>query len=199
MKQAFATGLVSDGQLWIDMLEERNLMAHTYDDMRARQAVRLIQERYLTGPTAAAGPVQRQAGKQQVMPNQPVASMKQAVAQTQNTPHGKTAQPAPVSHGLSEPTVTEIRHCLQEQFPQVHGVKLYGSRAMGRHCAGSDIDLAFSADEDCSAALGDALDQLPTPSPIDVTHWESLRYPALREHRERVGKAVPTWANHHSR
>ncbi len=49
MKQAFATGLVSDGQLWIDMLEERNLMAHTYDDMRARQAVRLIQERYLTG------------------------------------------------------------------------------------------------------------------------------------------------------
>ncbi len=38
-----------DGQLWIDMLEERNLMAHTYDDARARQAVRLIQERYLAG------------------------------------------------------------------------------------------------------------------------------------------------------
>lgn len=49
LKQAFATGLVSDGQLWIDMLEERNLMAHTYDDARARQAVRLIQERYLAG------------------------------------------------------------------------------------------------------------------------------------------------------
>ena len=49
LKQAFATGLVSDGQLWIDMLEERNLMAHTYDDTRARQAVRLIQERYLAG------------------------------------------------------------------------------------------------------------------------------------------------------
>lgn len=49
LKQAFATGLLSDGQLWIDMLEERNLMAHTYDDARARQAVRLIQERYLAG------------------------------------------------------------------------------------------------------------------------------------------------------
>jgi len=49
LKQAFATGLVSDGQLWIDMLEERNLMAHTYDDARARQAVRFIQERYLAG------------------------------------------------------------------------------------------------------------------------------------------------------
>jgi len=49
LKQAFATGLIRDGQLWIDMLEERNLMAHTYDDARARQAVRLIQEHYLAG------------------------------------------------------------------------------------------------------------------------------------------------------
>jgi len=49
LKQAFATGLIRDGQLWIDMLEERNLMAHTDDDTRARQAVRLIQERYQAG------------------------------------------------------------------------------------------------------------------------------------------------------
>jgi len=49
LKQAFATGLIRDGQLWIDMLEERNLMAYTYDDARARQAVRLIQEHYLAG------------------------------------------------------------------------------------------------------------------------------------------------------
>ena len=34
---------------WIDMLEERNLMAHTYDDTRARKAVDQIQERYLSG------------------------------------------------------------------------------------------------------------------------------------------------------
>ena len=49
LKQAFTTGLVSDGQLWIDMLEERNLMAHTYDDTRARKAVHQIQERYFSG------------------------------------------------------------------------------------------------------------------------------------------------------
>jgi nucleotidyltransferase substrate binding protein (TIGR01987 family) len=49
LKQAFATGLISNGQLWIDMLEERNLMAHTYDDAKARQAVNAIQTRYMTG------------------------------------------------------------------------------------------------------------------------------------------------------
>lgn len=49
LKQAFATGLITDGQLWIDMLEERNPMAHTYDDSRAKKAVQLIQEHYLAG------------------------------------------------------------------------------------------------------------------------------------------------------
>jgi len=49
IKQAFATGLLRDGQLWIDMLEERNLLAHTYDDSRAKAAVIKIQTHYLAG------------------------------------------------------------------------------------------------------------------------------------------------------
>ncbi|MFZ9621421.1 MAG: nucleotidyltransferase family protein [Prochlorococcaceae cyanobacterium] len=101
-----------------------------------------------------------------------------------------TAQQAPISHGLSEHTVRAIRQCLQS-FPQLHWIKLYGSRAMGTHWAGSDIDLAFSSDTDCSAALHEALDLLPTPYLFDVTHWESLRYAPLREHIERVGVPFP--------
>ncbi len=46
LKQAFATGLLENGQLWIDMLEQRNLMAHTDDQARAQQATALICERY---------------------------------------------------------------------------------------------------------------------------------------------------------
>ena len=42
LKQAFATGLLENGQLWIDMLEQRNLMAHTYDQARALRAATLI-------------------------------------------------------------------------------------------------------------------------------------------------------------
>jgi uncharacterized protein len=99
--------------------------------------------------------------------------------------------PAASSHGIPERTVTEIRSCLQERFPQIHWLKLYGSRAMGKHWAGSDIDLAYSADEDCSAALREALDQLPTPYLFDVTHWESLRHAPLREHIERAGIPFP--------
>lgn len=48
IREAFAANLVRDGQIWIDMLEQRNLMAHTYDTERARQALSLIQGRFAT-------------------------------------------------------------------------------------------------------------------------------------------------------
>jgi len=49
IKQAFANDIITDGQLWIDMLEDRNLMAHTYDEARALEAVNHICRRYMEG------------------------------------------------------------------------------------------------------------------------------------------------------
>lgn len=49
IKQAFATDLITDGQMWMDMLEDRNLMAHTYDEARARLAIDHISKRYVAG------------------------------------------------------------------------------------------------------------------------------------------------------
>ena len=49
IKQAFANNIIADGQLWIDMLENRNLMAHTYDQARAQKAVNDISQQYLAG------------------------------------------------------------------------------------------------------------------------------------------------------
>jgi len=44
--QAFFYGLLQDCQQWIDMLEQRNLMAHAYVVTRAQQALALIRERF---------------------------------------------------------------------------------------------------------------------------------------------------------
>jgi nucleotidyltransferase substrate binding protein (TIGR01987 family) len=46
IKQAFAYELIEEGQIWIDMLEQRNLMAHTYDQSRADTAINLIIGRF---------------------------------------------------------------------------------------------------------------------------------------------------------
>jgi nucleotidyltransferase substrate binding protein (TIGR01987 family) len=49
IKQAFANDIIINGQLWMDMLEDRNLMAHTYDEARAMKAVNHICQHYIAG------------------------------------------------------------------------------------------------------------------------------------------------------
>ena len=46
IKQAFHHQLIKDGQVWIDMLEDRNLMAHVYLEKAALAAGKSIRERY---------------------------------------------------------------------------------------------------------------------------------------------------------
>jgi nucleotidyltransferase substrate binding protein (TIGR01987 family) len=46
IKEAFAYEILIDGDVWIDMLEKRNLMSHTYDETNAELAFRLILESY---------------------------------------------------------------------------------------------------------------------------------------------------------
>ncbi len=48
IKQAFAAKIIKDGQTWIDMLDQRNLMSHTYDDESFRIAFDSISRSYLT-------------------------------------------------------------------------------------------------------------------------------------------------------
>ena len=48
-----------------------------------------------------------------------------------NTPSTSSATAA-INQGIPERTVAEIRSCLKH-FPQIHWLKLYGSRAMGNH------------------------------------------------------------------
>ena len=59
LRQAFAYGLLPDGQLWIDMLEQRNLMAHTYDVHRAQQALAMIRDRFAPALLAQAAALEQ--------------------------------------------------------------------------------------------------------------------------------------------
>ena len=47
VREAFAAKILPDGQVWIDMIEHRNLLAHTYDEETFRRTVASIGERYL--------------------------------------------------------------------------------------------------------------------------------------------------------
>ncbi len=47
IKEAFASGLLRDGQVWIDMLEDRNKLSHIYDERLFEEMVKTIAARYL--------------------------------------------------------------------------------------------------------------------------------------------------------
>lgn len=47
IKQAFHHQLIKDGDIWIKMLEERNLMAHVYQESAALAAGENIRKRYV--------------------------------------------------------------------------------------------------------------------------------------------------------
>ena len=47
IKQAFHHKLIADGQIWIDMMQDRNLITHIYDEKIAVQVAQNIRTRYL--------------------------------------------------------------------------------------------------------------------------------------------------------
>lgn len=46
IKKAFEYGLISDGTLWLEALEKRNLASHTYDDQILTELEKLITNNY---------------------------------------------------------------------------------------------------------------------------------------------------------
>jgi nucleotidyltransferase substrate binding protein (TIGR01987 family) len=46
VRQAFAKGLIDNGQVWMDMIEDRNLASHSYDEATAENIVTSIINNY---------------------------------------------------------------------------------------------------------------------------------------------------------
>lgn len=53
IRQAFGAGLIGHIDCWLQALESRNLLVHTYDDSIAEEAVSLIKQRFF--PMLAQG------------------------------------------------------------------------------------------------------------------------------------------------
>jgi nucleotidyltransferase substrate binding protein (TIGR01987 family) len=52
LKEAFAHGLVEDGEVWMEMLERRNMLAHTYDEKTFETAFHLVRGTFHTAISA---------------------------------------------------------------------------------------------------------------------------------------------------
>jgi len=52
IKAAFGYGLLNDGEAWMDMLERRNFLLHTYDEKTFETAFLLVQGTYRSAVSA---------------------------------------------------------------------------------------------------------------------------------------------------
>ncbi|MEW6727773.1 MAG: nucleotidyltransferase substrate binding protein [Pseudomonadota bacterium] len=46
VREAFKRGLIDDGEVWMDMIDKRNLSSHTYNDALAQAVVEAVERRY---------------------------------------------------------------------------------------------------------------------------------------------------------
>lgn len=94
--------------------------------------------------------------------------------------------------GLPASAICAIQHVLAT-YPEVETAILYGSRALGRHRAASEIDLTLMGPAISSGTLAriDAdLDDLLLPWIIDLSRHAAISHPALIEHMARVGQVL---------
>lgn len=92
--------------------------------------------------------------------------------------------------GLPLATLETVRRILAE-FPAVRKAVIYGSRAKGTHRPGSDIDLTLfgeALDLDTLGHIATLLHESPIPYQVDLSIFEQIEHPGLRDHIEQVGQ-----------
>ncbi len=93
--------------------------------------------------------------------------------------------------GLRVEEVDGIRTVLATH-PNVVRAKVYGSRALGTHRPGSDIDLTLTGEMEWSELLQieTELDNLDLPYTIDLSIESQIENKALRQHIKQHGKSL---------
>ena len=95
-----------------------------------------------------------------------------------------------MKYGLKDSTIRKVQSVLAG-YPQVGKAVLYGSRAMGNYKNGSDIDLTLCGGAGLTRKvlyrIMDELDDLLLPYMIDLSIFEDISDPDLRDHIERAG------------
>jgi predicted nucleotidyltransferase len=88
--------------------------------------------------------------------------------------------------GLTEKQWAAIEEAVS-RFEGIGEVVLFGSRAMGNHKPGSDVDLAIKG-KNVSMELSSLLnEELPLPHHFDVVHYGSLESESLIQHIDEQG------------
>ena len=94
--------------------------------------------------------------------------------------------------GLDVKTLAQLREVF-ERYREIEKAEIFGSRALGTHRPGSDIDIALwgnSVSGDVVGKVRSDLDAMPTPYQFDVVGYFLIEHADLRDHIDRYGKVI---------
>lgn len=98
-----------------------------------------------------------------------------------------------MNFGLLEKDLKLIKSAI-DAFPEISEVRVFGSRAMGNHKNGSDVDLAIMGAKvtlrTISRLSSRLNEELPLPYKFDVLDFAVLDNPDLVEHINMFGKVL---------
>lgn len=100
----------------------------------------------------------------------------------------------PNIYGLPKEAIAQLCGVFS-QYPTIHSVLLYGSRAKGNYRAGSDIDLSIQAPTlglTDLLAIENQIDDLLLPWSVDLSLLHHIDNPELIDHIHRIG--IPLYA-----
>lgn len=95
----------------------------------------------------------------------------------------------PNIYGLPKEAISQLCGVLS-QYPAIHSVRLYGSRAKGNYRVGSDIDLSIQAptlDLTDLLAIENQIDVLLLHWTVDLSLLSHIDNPELIDHIRRIG------------
>ena len=161
IKQAFQNNIIANGNFWIEMLDDRNLTTHSYDEETANKiSTKIINDYYFA-----------------------IRELKNNLLEAYN----KDAKL--VTFGLDEKYYEIIKNVFAK-IDAITDVVIFGSRAMGNEKNGSDIDLALKGEDvnyDVVLKVLGELDELPIAYKFDVVNYNSAS-PELKKQIDKYGK-----------
>lgn len=97
-----------------------------------------------------------------------------------------------MTFGLTKKDIEVIREVIQN-FPEVERAVIFGSRAMGNHKRGSDVDLAIMGKHGSkvvSKISGILNEETFLPYNFDIVYYGTLGSQELKEHIDLEGKIL---------
>ena len=170
IREAVSTGLVPDGRIWEEMIEDRNRMSHRFDCDLFEEVLANVRGDYLP----AFGELHHRMN-----------------AEIDAATIGDDEGDRITKTGLPASILEQLRRVFS-QYPDLDAVRLFGSYATGRATHRSDIDLATVGITDRLRAGRLALDleDLPIIQKCDVQAYESIDYAPLKRHIDERGVTI---------